>query len=151
MTLPLNVAEEVPTPAAEPVITTGPAGPEVEPVADVLPVESESTPRVGVPLVDPLPVDPPPLPLDPPPVVLDPLPVVLDPLPLDAPPVVFDPLPVVLDPPPLDALPLPLDAPPEEVVLAGKPSFASRASCARAAASAVWSVASCCSSVVTAS
>ncbi len=79
-----------------------------------------------------------------------------------------DPLPEPEDalPEPVDALPEPEDALPEpedalprmcrsealpeEVVLAGKPSLASRASCAFAVARAVWSVSSCCSSVVTA-
>ena len=60
------------------------------------------------------------------------------------------PEPLVVLPEPVDALPEPEEALPDEVVVGGKPSLASRASCAFAVARAVWSVASCCSSVVTA-
>jgi len=119
------------------------------PAVDVLPVAGESTVFVGVPPADALPE-----PVDALPEPPDPLPEPGDALPEpdDAAPEPVDALPEPDDalPEPVDALPEPVEVLPEEVVLGGKPSLASRASCAFAVARAVWSVPSCCSSVVTA-
>ena len=52
---------------------------------------------------------------------------------------------------PADAAPDEAEEPGEVVLAAGKPTFASRANWVFAAARVVWSVASCCSSVVTVS
>jgi len=116
--------------------------------AAALPVADESTLCVDAPPPDPVPEPEGALPDE-----LFPVPVDALPVPVDALPVPVDALPEPLDalPEPLDALPEPVDALPEEVELGGKPSLASRVSCACAVARAVWSVTSCCSSVVTAS